>query len=231
MGIIVRPASDTELHRACIIEAAAYADNELNPVLFPGPFPPDSQQKRIEQLIQIRKDDPTAAYLQAIDQASGRMIAFAKWHIYSTPEKASAPSRKLEFGPGTNAEACINFFGGMVEKKKEIIGHRPHICVFDSLTVIEMVYTCSDIATDLHMLHTDPAYQGRGAGGALMEWGTQKADELGLPIYLESSPKGHRFYQRHGFKDVKVLDIDLSKYGSIGTYKQPLMMREPPVSQ
>lgn len=230
MGIIVCPVSDAELHRACIIEAAAYADNELSPILFPGPFLSDSQQKRVDHLIQMRKEDPTAAYLQVIDQASGRMIAFAKWHIYNTPEEAGIPSRSLEFGPGTNPEACMDFFGGMVEKKKEIMGHQPHICVFDSLS-LKKFYTCSDVHTDLHMLHTDPTYQGCGAGSALMEWGIQKADELRLPIYLESSPKGHRFYQKHGFKDVKVLEIDLSKYGAIKTYKQPLMMREFPASK
>lgn len=75
------------------------------------------------------------------------------------------------------------------------------------------------------MLHTDPQYQGRGAGSALMEWGKAKADELGLPIYLESSPKGHGFYLKHGFKDYEVLDIDLSEFG--GTlHKEPLMIRQ-----
>ncbi|KAF2630210.1 acyl-CoA N-acyltransferase [Macroventuria anomochaeta] len=210
MSIIVCPVSDTELHRACMIEAAAYADNDLNPILFPGPFPPDSQQKRVDQLIQMRKEDPTATYLQAIDQASGRMIASAKWHIYRTPEETEIPIRKLKFGPGTNPEACKKFFGGMMERKKEIVGSRPHLY--------------------LHMLHTDPEYQRRGAGSALMEWGKQKADELDLPIYLESSTKGYGFYQKHGFKDVEVLDIDFSDYGG-GVHKQPLMTREASTSR
>jgi len=129
MSVIVRPVSDTELHRACIIEGAAYADNDLNPVLFPGPFPADSQQRRVDQLIQMRKDDYTAVYLQAIDTASGRMIASAKWHIYKTPEETQIPIRKLEFGPGTNPEACKAFFGGMMERKMEIMGTQPHICM------------------------------------------------------------------------------------------------------
>ena len=80
------------------------------------------------------------------------------------------------------------------------------------------------------MLHTDPEYQGRGAGSALMDWGKQKADELGLPMYLESSTKGHGFYQRHDFQDVEVMDIDFSAYdGSV--HKQPLMMREVSMSR
>lgn len=129
MSIIVRPVSDSELHRACIIEVAAYADSNLAPILFPGPFPPDSQQQRVDQLIQMRKEDATTEYLQAIDTASGRMIAAAKWNLYKTPEDTKIPMRKLEFGPGTNPEACMAFFGGMAEKKKEIVGSRPHLCM------------------------------------------------------------------------------------------------------
>jgi hypothetical protein len=59
-----------------------------------------------------------------------------------------------------------------------------------------------------------------------MEWGKQKADELGLPIYLESSAKGHGFYCKHGFEDVEVMTIDLSEWGGSKTLEQPLMVRE-----
>jgi GNAT superfamily N-acetyltransferase len=81
------------------------------------------------------------------------------------------------------------------------------------------------------MLHTDPAFQGRGAGGMLIEWGTKKADELGLPAYLESSPEGHRVYQRYGFGDLEVLDFDTTKYGGSVIYKEPLMIRQPVVAK
>ncbi|KAF1933437.1 acyl-CoA N-acyltransferase [Didymella exigua CBS 183.55] len=209
MSIVVRDVSDNELHRACIIEAAAYADSDLNPILFPGPFPPDSQQKRVDRLIQMREDDSTAIYMQAIDKASGRMIASSKWHIYKTPKETNIPSKKMEFGSGTNPEACIAFFGAIEERKKETMGDRPHIY--------------------LHMLHTDPEFQGYGAGSALIDWGKQKADELGLPIYLESSIVGHGFYKKHGFKDIEVMDIDLSPYGG-GLHKQPFMIREVPAT-
>ena len=76
------------------------------------------------------------------------------------------------------------------------------------------------------MLHTDPDFQGRGAGGMLVDWGTRKADELGLPAYLESSAKGHRFYQKYGFKDLEILRVDFSQFGG-PLHEQPLMIREP----
>lgn len=79
---------------------------------------------------------------------------------------------------------------------------------------------------DLHMLHTDPDYQGRGAGSLLIDSIVKRADALGLPIYLESSAAGHRFYQNRGFKDIDVLEVDFTRWDG-PLHKQPLMLREP----
>jgi len=79
---------------------------------------------------------------------------------------------------------------------------------------------------DLHLLHTDPDLQGRGAGGLLLDRIIRRADELGLPIYLESSAAGHRFYQNRGLKDVEFLKVDFRPYGG-PIHEQPLMLREP----
>ena len=83
------------------------------------------------------------------------------------------------------------------------------------------------ISLDLHMLHTDPAFQRRGAGKSRLEWGTTKADESGLPIYLESSHAGVGLYKRHGFEEIDSFELDLGKYGGSGVYRSPLMIRKP----
>ena len=78
------------------------------------------------------------------------------------------------------------------------------------------------------MLHTDPKHQRRGAASALIRWGTQKADELGLPVYLESSAEGHVLYNRHGFKDIEIFEVDLKPFGHDKIHCAPLMLREVP---
>jgi hypothetical protein len=128
-AIQVLEATDADIPHACALEVLAYADNPANPVLFPGPFPPDARQQRIAQIIQMRKDDPTAVFLKAVDRGSGAMIAFTKWHVYETKAAVEkAPTRLLRFGEGTNREACGAFFGGLIRKKKQIMGLRPHLC-------------------------------------------------------------------------------------------------------
>lgn len=128
MVIIVREVSDADIPRVAAIETAAYAINALRPILFPGPFPPDSEQQRVVELTNARKNDPTATYLQAYDEETGQLVAFAKWHIYDTPEKAAAAQRPSRtFGAGTNSKACEAFFGGLAARKKELMGQKTHI--------------------------------------------------------------------------------------------------------
>jgi hypothetical protein len=129
MAIVVREVSDDDLPRAIEIERAAYADNPLSPILFPGPFPAESQGQRVPELIKTRREDSTVRYLQAYDEETKQLVAFAKWHIYDTQEAAAAGQRPSRtFGLGTNKEACEEFFGRLSSKKKELMGDKPHMC-------------------------------------------------------------------------------------------------------
>jgi hypothetical protein len=130
MAIVIREVLDEEVARACEIEAIAYKDNPIGSVIAPGPFPPDASQQRAQQLIASRKEDTTAHYIQAYDEAAGKMVAFAEWHIFETPEAVPVTVRPLVFGPGKNAEACLLFFSGMAERKRAIMGDKPHLCKF-----------------------------------------------------------------------------------------------------
>lgn len=53
----------------------------------------------------------------------------------------------------------------------------------------------------LPLIGVDPACQGRGLGGTLMRYATERCDRDGLPAYLESSnPRNISLYERHGFE-------------------------------
>lgn len=52
----------------------------------------------------------------------------------------------------------------------------------------------------LFLLGVDPASQGRGQGGRLLQPVLSRADAAYLPCYLETNnPSAVRFYQKHGF--------------------------------
>jgi hypothetical protein len=135
MGIVLREVSDDELARACAIEGAAYADNPLGAILNPGPFPPDSGKQRVPHLIETRKKDATVRYMQAYDEETGQMVAFAKWSIYDTLEAAAIAKRPTRtYGPGMNKEACEAFFGELSRRKERLMGGKPHLCKNDPST-------------------------------------------------------------------------------------------------
>ena len=81
--------------------------------------------------------------------------------------------------------------------------------------------------SDLQILITDPAHGRRGAGGLLIKWGVDEARKYKLPLYVESSRKGHELYKRYGFRDIESHEIDLSKFGATDPHLTWAMMIEP----
>jgi GNAT superfamily N-acetyltransferase len=60
----------------------------------------------------------------------------------------------------------------------------------------------------LATIGVDPACQGKGIGGALLEAITIKADQQHLPCYLEThGEKSARLYERHGFETVRLFEV------------------------
>ena len=60
----------------------------------------------------------------------------------------------------------------------------------------------------LEFYGVDPDAQGRGIGVALAEHGHRRADELGLPCYLETfTEKNVRFYERRGYRVIRTFTV------------------------
>lgn len=69
---------------------------------------------------------------------------------------------------------------------------------------------------DLGILACKQNRQRIGAGSALMKWGVDFADSLGLPSRLESSAEGYGLYRKFGYEDVGVFDLDVTgKWGRV----------------
>lgn len=56
---------------------------------------------------------------------------------------------------------------------------------------------------DCHTVAVHPDYQGKGVGKKLVQWGVDVSEELGVPIYLESTREGVPLYERMGFQKLK----------------------------
>lgn len=85
-----------------------------------------------------------------------------------------------------------------VEELAEILGDRAPL--FREATAAAAGHGPEEPHWYLAVLGADPAAQGQGHGAALLRSGLARADEAGLPVYLESSkPENLPFYEHFGF--------------------------------
>lgn len=72
----------------------------------------------------------------------------------------------------------------------------------------------------------------QGIASRLVALPFKEADDLKLPVYLESTPEGGKVYPRLGFEIKKKLSLDLTPYGvNAETYVNYFMWREVPVTE
>lgn len=60
---------------------------------------------------------------------------------------------------------------------------------------------------DLNIIFTHPNYRRQGVGDLIMKWGTQKADAMGVEMWLDATVYGVPLYKKHGFIVVHENDI------------------------
>lgn len=92
-----------------------------------------------------------------------------------------------------------------MESRREYLGGKPYVL--------------------LSILATHPEHYSRGVGAIHMEWGMNLADELGLPAYLEASPKGKPLYARYGFKEIGKMRFDARQWGKEENIPHYYMLR------
>ncbi|MCJ1374398.1 hypothetical protein MMC20_005630 [Loxospora ochrophaea] len=128
--------------------------------------------------------DPTSHWLYVTDTKTGEVIGGTQWNIYKENPFASAPPslRAYWIEEGTELRAIAdqllsNFLAGRPHRM-----NRPHL----------LIMWCG----------THSSHRRRGAGRLMMEWGLNKADELGLDAFVEATDAGFPLYKSVGFVTV-----------------------------
>ncbi len=171
----------------------------------------------------------TAAQADEIPAIDTIVLAFAtdpvaRWmwpdpHQYLT----SMPSFTRAFGGGAFSHSgahCTGDYAGAafwlppnVHSDEEALGEVLESTVSassrgDLFAVFEQMaeYHPTEPHWYLPIIGVDPAYQGKGYGGALMKYALQQCDRDHSPAYLESTnPRNVSLYQRHGFETLGMI--------------------------
>lgn len=76
-----------------------------------------------------------------------------------------------------------------------------------------------------------PEFQRMGIGSALFRYAFENLGADEVPIWLVTQMRGRAMYLKHGFRDVEVIDIDLSEYAGpfqgFGVQRNICMIRQP----
>ncbi|KAF2735398.1 acyl-CoA N-acyltransferase [Polyplosphaeria fusca] len=153
-------------------------------------------------------------YLLCREKATGTLVAGARWRDIK-PADANARERtweEVEKGlemaqpyPESDVGAWNDVFGQFNAGKRDILGTRPYF-VLDTLV-------------------THPEHHRRGAGGLLIAWGCERADQKGVEAYLEASPMGQPLYARYGFEPAREMRLDMRQYGGDEVFEFVAMRR------
>lgn len=163
----------------------------------------EPSQATLDHVVAKHKQDIADGvfYLGCRDNDTGEMIAGARWRYVGPKEEGkertwgevdaglTVPEPYEESEPGA-WKALFTLFN---QNKRDILGTKPYY-VLDTLV-------------------THPDHHRKGAGGLLVQWGCNKADEKGVVAYLEASEMGKPLYERYGFQPVKTVSVDLKDFG------------------
>jgi GNAT superfamily N-acetyltransferase len=196
MPLRVRPLTEADTQAWAELYYPAFSKSDLGCLWIREP-----SVKSIRQLANVLKETltkPDAHVFKCVDtDLHDKLIAVAKWSVYEEPRAMEQIEKTFVVRPTSveeNRKARIEFMSGIFKSRREIMGERPHV-ILDSL-----------------ICHPD--FQRRGAGRQLVQWGLDRADELGLPAYLEGSAAGKGLYRKMGYQPIREIIFDGRPYGA-----------------
>jgi GNAT superfamily N-acetyltransferase len=167
----------------------------------------------------IPQEEPTkkAFSFKAVDTATGEIVGLSRWTIYYQDEPVTntieeeAMSFLTPALPQVRTKALYAF-----RMCLERIGRKsvalPPLKEGEDLNSVKMLSK----RVYLDVLAVDPSHQGQGIGKALLQWGLDEADRLGLVTFLESTNEGRPLYDKYGFEPTTSDTLDVTPFGLEG---------------
>ncbi|KAL4899008.1 hypothetical protein BDW74DRAFT_171843 [Aspergillus multicolor] len=223
MSFTIRPLLPRDYVEAFAVANLAFAS--FNTLLYTEYLPCASS---IEKLTAARLRDiammPKASMFKAVDEDTGAIIGVTRWiiadhekRVYHTVEQFVKNDGMQRIIPETNEVATRAFYTMATRGKWDILGLRDN-----NGAVVKFVPR-----VELETLCTHPDYQGAGVGSALVQWGVDVADRLGMGVYLEATEVGRPLYEQFGFEVVKVVNFYAADFGGLGRHRYAFMLRQP----
>ncbi|KAK9772228.1 putative N-acetyltransferase domain-containing protein [Seiridium cardinale] len=208
MPFAVLPALIPEITPVYDVYFAAFKNEKIMEYLYPGGV--DRQAHKHGTTLWLHHDQ-NGYTIKVVDSDTGAVVGMAQWEVFWRPGKDTLWKKPkgaewLKGDKRTKAETVLIPNWNMREK---LFGGRKHVyCV---------------------TMATHPDYQRKGIGRLLVQWGIDIAEQLGLPVYLESTEQGAPLYEAVGFEKLahEKLVYKASETGQKEDIEVPLMVKMP----
>jgi len=191
------PATRADISRLAYIHVVACLPDNAFALYFDTP---KEFEKRVVDMLDGQVGHPTWKHIKAVDKETGHVAAWASWNV-PTDAEIRERDKKAAARSLTAAKA-------LTEGEFDFPPGLPMFVQDDTDRWLER-WTKGQRHILCKALFTEPTFQRRGMGNALVAYGSQLADKAGLPIFLQASPFGFPIYTKHGFETVQHLDVDL----------------------
>ncbi|KAI1500855.1 acyl-CoA N-acyltransferase [Biscogniauxia marginata] len=131
------------------------------------------------RLKQWHTHDPSSYWQKVIDTKTGRIAGGALWNIHTENPFAEPHDEEVTWFPNDSSREYAAQAIESHSAPRARVAQKPHVYLF--------------------IIFTHPDYRRRGVSQQFLNWGMKKADELGLEIYLDSTPHGKPLYEVNGF--------------------------------
>lgn len=182
MTFQMRKAVPGDIPALCAVYFSAFSDTIVGRQV----FPPGSEAARVFWVTSLTKDlpDPNFEFLVMTTRSEGdsedQVVGYAKWVRPGTPIEMPPPADA--WPQDGNPALAVEFFGKLTATHKHMMDDRPHWY--------------------LSLIGVRKEWMGKGAASPLMRWGVERADEDGLPCFLEATPNAKGMYEKYGFRVV-----------------------------
>ncbi|KAG4429455.1 hypothetical protein IFR05_015066 [Cadophora sp. M221] len=202
--------------------------------------------KWLIKLLDEQFDAPELRFMKAVDRETGEITALAFWWLRGWGLEKKVEGKDAASGEiGYERKGERRFFlppllgsrnTGLDVVKEEHISSPLQKHIADEFAAFEDSWIVGTKCMNLSLLMTDPKYQRRGIGTALLKWGHERADREGVPCFLIASPAGHPLYVHVGWKVIgEPMQVDLKNWAEYaaggdmgwGTYRFYYMLRLP----
>jgi hypothetical protein len=129
-SVTIQPVGDDDFPVIALLQAHGFGPSPVSKLMFPSQSP-EEQAKHGEGMLRNASKDPQAIFSKAVKDE--KIVGFSQWYYYvEEPLKKDAPSDREDgkdfppeiWGPGSNADLCETFFGGMKRARRDNMGGR-----------------------------------------------------------------------------------------------------------